>query len=150
MQYYSSCRNRNVLCRDTKFVATSSFYTTTSGNCRDKHFSFQLVYSVTTDFCMSRQDFFGFFTISFVTEFSFIAIEFIFLSLLLAELFVMTWIFVATNLIWLISALFLFLSRSSFLLSRQNSINLQLLLSRQKTSFSRLRFCIQYFTMSER
>ena len=46
MQSSCSRRNRNVLCSYTKFVATSSFYTLASGNCRDKHFSFQLVYSI--------------------------------------------------------------------------------------------------------
>ena len=50
MQPYCSCHNRNVLCCDTKFVAISSFYTHAFGNCRDKHFSFQLVYSIATEF----------------------------------------------------------------------------------------------------
>ena len=83
-----SCRNRNVLYRDTKFVTTSSFYTHAFGNCRDKHFSFQLVFSAVTDFATSQQDFFGFFTISIATEFSFVATGFLLWSLLLAEMFV--------------------------------------------------------------
>ena len=40
MQLSCSCHNRNVLCSDTKFVATGSFYTHASGNCHGKHFSF--------------------------------------------------------------------------------------------------------------
>ena len=49
---------QNVLCHDTKFFATSSFYTSASGNCRDKHFSFQLVYSVATGFLWFLHNFY--------------------------------------------------------------------------------------------
>ena len=90
MQPSYSCRKKNVLCRDTKFVATGSFYTLAYGNCYDKYFSFQLVYSITTEFSMSQQGFFSFFTISVVTEFSFVSIRFRFWFLLLVELFVAT------------------------------------------------------------
>ena len=58
-------------------------------------------------------------------------------------------IFVETNLSWLISVLFHFLLQYNFLLSQQNSITLQLLLLRQKTSLSRQRFSFQFFIMSQ-
>ena len=85
-----------------------------------------------------------------MTEFSFVATDFS--SLILITGYVVCCdmeICVTKNLTWRISILFQFLSRPSFLLSRQNSINLQLLLSQKKTSLSRQRFCIQFFTMSQ-
>ena len=66
MQPSCSCRNKNVLCHDTKFVATSSFYTYVSGNYHDKHFSLSrqdffssLIISVPIEFSMSQHDFFS-------------------------------------------------------------------------------------------
>ena len=53
---------------------------------------------------MSRQDFFCYSSISIATEFYFVAIDFSYLSMSLAELFV------AIDLTWLISFLFQFLS----------------------------------------
>ena len=44
LQPSCSCRNRNVLCRDTKFVALSSFYTPAFGNCRD------IIFFIATNF----------------------------------------------------------------------------------------------------
>ena len=72
-----------VSCQDTKFVEPISLYTSASGNCRDrnflcrdKHFSLRFVYSITTKFSMSRQDFFGYSIVSIATEFSFVATDF--------------------------------------------------------------------------
>ena len=64
MQQSCSCRDRNVLYRDIKFVAPSSLYTSASRNyrdvnflCPDKHFSFHVVYSVVTEFSFVATNF---------------------------------------------------------------------------------------------
>ena len=64
MQQSCSCHDRNVLCRDTKFVASSSLYTSTSGNRRD------IIFFVATSIFL--------FSLSTLLQqsFSFVAIEF--------------------------------------------------------------------------
>ena len=167
MHQSCSCRDRDVLCRDKEIVATSFSCFSASGNYRDIDFfiatsiftlstytlsQYSLCCSSATlsrqIFLMSRHNFFSYSTISIATNFSFVATNFSFMVL------VVGWavccdieIFVATDLTWLILVLFQFLSRPNFLLSRQNSFTLQLLLSRQKTSLSRQRFCFQFFIM---
>ena len=90
------------MCHDTKFVATSSFYTPVFGNCCNKHFYFQLVYFVATGF------------LCFLYNFCCDRIFFCRYRICFLVLIASRGIFVATKLTWLISVLFQFLSGPSF------------------------------------
>ena len=57
MQQFCSCRDRNVLCRDTQFVAPRSLYTSASGNCCDIIFFVKIRIFLLILSTLSRQSF---------------------------------------------------------------------------------------------
>ena len=137
MQQYCSCHDRSVLCRDIKFVATSFSYFSTSENCRNINFFVATIIFTFSFSTLSRQSFLCRDILSVVTQ-KLCRNRVSFYRDIISSLIIVDGrpvcckieIFVATNLSWLISILFHFLSRHNFLLSRQNSITLQLLFSR--------------------